>query len=240
MGRTLTPGAQHAKIFAPKTMMRSSTLHLPCMQINLFGAILRFDVSKTPGVFKDVFASTVGATDCAKFMHRPEGLTWGPKLPGHQPLLYVTGYTASAGDVTAKPPTPPPVNNAVRAQDGRQTRFFCWAPVGPGAKRAAALHCHTAPGRQQPYAGLCHGHAHAVPLTPTLQHRCHRETGTPPSLSLGVPGGPMRHVQHVLTLALQPRMRHIARTRRSSCVCGLGLCLPCLAMPELRQQRPWI
>ncbi len=39
---------------------------------NLFGAILRFDVSTLPGTFKDVFASTEGATDCSKFLHRPE------------------------------------------------------------------------------------------------------------------------------------------------------------------------
>ena len=56
-----------------------------------------------------MFATTVGATDCTKFMHRPEGLTWGPKLLGqHQQLLYVTGYTGSAG-------APPPVNDVVRA-----------------------------------------------------------------------------------------------------------------------------
>ena len=57
---------------------------------------------------QDVFASTIGATDCAMFMHRIEGLTWGPKSHWeHQQLLYATGYTGSAG-------APPPVNDVVR------------------------------------------------------------------------------------------------------------------------------
>ena len=90
----------------------------PCAQVNLFGAILRFDVSKTPGTFHDVFATTVGATDCAKFMHRIEGLTWGPKLLGqHQQLLYATGYTGSAG-------APPPVNGVVRTHLGEGLGVF--------------------------------------------------------------------------------------------------------------------
>ena len=63
-----------------------------------FGAILRFDISTLPGTFKDVFASTVGATDCSQFLHRPEGLVWGPSEGLYKEnLLYVTGYTASAG-----------------------------------------------------------------------------------------------------------------------------------------------
>ena len=97
-----------------------------CAQVNLFGAIYRFDVSKTPGVFKDVFASTVGATDCAKFMHRIEGLTWGPQLPGQkQQLLYATGFTASAGTKT----TPPPVNNVVRTHPQADRALLC-IPTG--------------------------------------------------------------------------------------------------------------
>ena len=61
---------------------------------NNFGAILRFDISTLPGSFKDIFATTVGATDCSKFLHRPEGITWGPaKGLYKEKLLYVTGYT---------------------------------------------------------------------------------------------------------------------------------------------------
>lgn len=102
---------------------------LPCVQVNLFGAIYRFDVCKTPGVFVNVFATTIGATECAKFMHRIMGLTWGPKLSGqHQQLLYATGYTASAGNLTAMPQTPPPVNNVVRTHTpGRHGSFFAQA-----------------------------------------------------------------------------------------------------------------
>ena len=76
-----------------------------------FGAILRFDISTLPGTFKNIFASTVGATDCSQFLHRPEGLVWGPSKGLYKEnLLYVTGYTASAG--TFKLPAGV-VNNAV-------------------------------------------------------------------------------------------------------------------------------
>ena len=41
-------------------------------------------------------------------MHRPEGITWGPKLPGQkEQLLYVMGLTGASG-------SPPPVNDVVR------------------------------------------------------------------------------------------------------------------------------
>lgn len=69
-----------------------------------FGAILRFDITTLPGTFKDIFATTVGATDCSQFLHRPEGLTWGPpKSLYKSKLLYVTaGTDASSSE--------PPVN----------------------------------------------------------------------------------------------------------------------------------
>ena len=74
---------------------------------NNFGAILRFDVSILPGTFKDIFATTLGATDCSQFLHRPEGITWGPaKGLYKEKLLYVTGYT----DVEQNTPS---VNNEV-------------------------------------------------------------------------------------------------------------------------------
>lgn len=72
---------------------------------NNFGAILRFDISTLPGAFKDIFATTVGAADCSQFLHRPEGITWGPaKGLYKEKLLYVTGYTDSQLST-------PPVNN---------------------------------------------------------------------------------------------------------------------------------
>ena len=76
---------------------------------NNFGAILRFDVSILPGTFKDIFATTLGATDCSRFLHRPEGITWGPaKGLYKERLLYVTGYT----DVEQNTPS---VNNEVNS-----------------------------------------------------------------------------------------------------------------------------
>ena len=53
--------------------------------------------SGVPGrkVFKDVFASTAG-TDCSRFLHRAEGLTWGP-----DGRLYVTGFAASRNTTNA-------------------------------------------------------------------------------------------------------------------------------------------
>ena len=94
-----------------------------------------------------MFASTIGATDCAKFMHRVEGLTWGPKLLGqHQQLLYATGYTGSAG-------APPPVNDVVRTHLGKDSSpspYLTLIPLAPGTEQAAALPCSTAAGRHQP------------------------------------------------------------------------------------------
>ena len=137
----------------------------PGAQLTLFGAIYRFDVSNTPGTFHDVFATTVGATDCAKFMHRIEGLTWGPKLPGQkQQLLYATGYTGSAG-------APPPVNGVVRVHLGRVNySFAALALLAPGTKQlqlGAVLHRSKLRPTQQP------AHLQHAPWVPSQRMRLH-------------------------------------------------------------------
>ena len=90
---------------------------------NNFGAILRFDISTLPGTFKDIFATTVGATDCSQFLHRPEGITWGPaKGLYKEKLLYVTGST----DTT-------PVNNAASLL--KPLPSFKYSPALPASAR---------------------------------------------------------------------------------------------------------
>ena len=114
---------------------------------NNFGAILRFDISILPGTFKDIFATTMGATDCSQFLHRPEGITWGPaKGLYKEKLLYVTGYT----DVEQNTPS---VNNEVGAPsllqslkhvqrsnlDPNYLCMFSHACIGPFNKRIMSI-----------------------------------------------------------------------------------------------------
>ena len=114
---------------------------------NNFGAILRFDISILPGTFKDIFATTMGATDCSQFLHRPEGITWGPaKGLYKEKLLYVTGYT----DVEQNTPSvnkevgPPSLLQSLKHVqrsnlDPNYLCMFSHACIGPFNKRIMSI-----------------------------------------------------------------------------------------------------